>query len=245
MQHYTYAHFRESDNRVFYIGKGVKRRAWSCDKDKRSEHWHRVKKKHGCRVEILAKWATADEAFEHEKFLISTFRDMGHPLVNVTDGGEGTSGVKMDAERLERHAKRVEDQWSNPDATIRIATTSPEFKAKMAGVNREIGMRPEQRVFRSEVAKRNWATKREQIIAAQKKTLAEPAKRARKLECIAALTKIKMKPIVCVETGQEFGSIKEALLHIGKKPTDTGITKCVNGQRKTAYGFTWKFLKEE
>jgi hypothetical protein len=245
MQHYTYAHYRESDNRVFYIGKGVKRRAWACTKGSRGQHWLRAKEKHGFRVEILARWATKDEAFEHEKFLISTFRDMGHPLVNKTNGGEGSLGLKMDKAQLERHAKRVEDQWARPDAPIRAATTSAEFCAKMVGVNREIGMRPEQRVFRSEVALRNWSTKRKQIVAAIKTTLAEPAKRARKLECIAVLTKIKMKPIVCVETGQRFESIKAALLHMGKKPTQTGITKCVIGLNKTAYGLTWKFLKEE
>jgi hypothetical protein len=229
MQHYTYAHFRESDNRVFYIGKGVKRRAWACAKDNRGEHWHRVKKKHGCRVEILAKWATAEEAFEHEKFLIAMFRDMGHPLVNITAGGEGNLGVKFDSERLERHAKKAEDQWAKADAPIRVATTSPEFKAKMVGVNREIGMRPEQRVFRSEVAKRNWATKREQIKAAHAATVC--------------------KKVFCVETGDTHESLHMAAVWLRTKgwPKAMGniVGVCANGHKAKAYGFTWKFLKEE
>jgi hypothetical protein len=35
------------------------------------------------------------DAFEHEKFLISCFRDLGFQLVNLTDGGEGSSGFRL------------------------------------------------------------------------------------------------------------------------------------------------------
>ncbi len=87
---YTYLHLRESDGKPFYIGKGQGDRADT--RRNRSEHWKRVVAKHGLKVEILARWSVEQEAFEHEKFLISCFRDMGHNLVNATDGGEGSFG---------------------------------------------------------------------------------------------------------------------------------------------------------
>jgi hypothetical protein len=88
---YTYAHFKP-DNSVFYIGKGHGRRAWSTKG--RNIHWRRIVAKYGDhRVQILAQWKTEQEAFEHEKFLIACFRDMGFVLANITLGGEGATGL--------------------------------------------------------------------------------------------------------------------------------------------------------
>lgn len=59
----------------------------------RSKHWKNiVAKDGGFSAEILARWPTEKEAFEHEKFLIKCFRDLGIHLCNMTDGGEGISG---------------------------------------------------------------------------------------------------------------------------------------------------------
>jgi len=89
---YTYAHYKP-DNSVFYIGKGRGRRAWS--NKNRNPHWRNVIAKHGePKVEVLAQWPTEEEAFEHEKFLIWCFRDMGYSMANIADGGEGASGYK-------------------------------------------------------------------------------------------------------------------------------------------------------
>lgn len=97
---YTYAHFRP-DNSVFYIGKGRGRRAWS--NKNRNPHWHHVTAKHGeHKVEVLAQWPTEQEAFDHEKFLIWCFRDMGYPMANIADGGEGSSGYKHRDETIQK-----------------------------------------------------------------------------------------------------------------------------------------------
>jgi hypothetical protein len=112
--HYTYIHRRESDNAIFYTGKGKGRRAWSTHG--RSEHWHRVKAKHGCKVEIVAPWPTEAETFEHEKFLISCFRAMGEPLVNLTEGGEGATGFKF-TERQLAHRKKIANSPETKRAT--------------------------------------------------------------------------------------------------------------------------------
>ena len=88
---YTYAHYTPQ-GRLFYIGKGHGGRAHKFHS--RNNYWNNIVKKHGKpEVQILANWNTEEEAFSHEILLISCFREMGHELVNLTDGGEGTSGV--------------------------------------------------------------------------------------------------------------------------------------------------------
>ena len=88
--YYTYIHYKKDSMTPFYIGKGQGNRYLI--KTKRSFYWKNVVKKHGLYAEILAKWNTEKEALEHEIFLIKCFKDLGFSLVNMTDGGEGTSG---------------------------------------------------------------------------------------------------------------------------------------------------------
>ena len=91
-QFYTYFHTRNDTGAVFYVGKGKGLRAHS---SKRNALWKRISEKHGHTVHIASEWPTEAEAFEHEKFLIACFRDMGVPLANMTDGGEGVSGFVL------------------------------------------------------------------------------------------------------------------------------------------------------
>lgn len=89
---YTYFHTRNDTGAVFYVGKGKGARAHS---NKRNVLWKRISEKHGHTVHIASRWPTETEAFEHEKFLIACFKDMGTPLANMTDGGEGVSGFVL------------------------------------------------------------------------------------------------------------------------------------------------------
>lgn len=131
---YTYAHYRATDNSIFYIGKGSGKRAHELRQTQRSTHWSRVKEKHGVKVEILARWVVESDAFEHERFLIDTFRAMGAKLVNASTGGVGgsTGAVKspehrakigaahkgrlVSSETLEKMRAAAIRQFSNPEA---------------------------------------------------------------------------------------------------------------------------------
>lgn len=93
---YTYIHRRASDDKVFYVGKGKGDRAES--HKNRNNHWLKTVKKHGIRVEIVARWDDEKDAFKHEKELIAQYREFGLKLCNYTDGGDGTSGHKHSAE---------------------------------------------------------------------------------------------------------------------------------------------------
>jgi hypothetical protein len=89
--HYTYCHVSEKTNQIFYYGKGSGGRAYT--KNCRNKKWHEIAKD-GYKVEILAQWASHEEALDHEKFLIWCARDMALPLVNISGGGQGVLGGK-------------------------------------------------------------------------------------------------------------------------------------------------------
>lgn len=128
---YTYVHTRADDGRVFYVGKGRGSRAHS--HKGRNQRWQRTEKKHGLKVEIAAHWPTESEAFEHERFLIACFRDTGHPLCNMTDGGEGASGVVPSEETREKLA-----------AALRGRNRPAEVKEKISLANKGKKRTPEQ-----------------------------------------------------------------------------------------------------
>lgn len=88
---YTYFHTRNDTGAVFYVGKGCGSR---CRKSGRhNPHWKNIVAKYGRTVHLARTHLTEAEAFEHEKFLTLCFKDMGVPLVNCTEGGEGPSGM--------------------------------------------------------------------------------------------------------------------------------------------------------
>lgn len=93
---YTYAHYT-SDGRLFYIGKGHGRRAYCFHK--RNNYWNNIVAKYGKPVvKIIAEWITEAEALAHEIELIAQYRNEGIELCNLTDGGDGTSGLKHSEE---------------------------------------------------------------------------------------------------------------------------------------------------
>jgi hypothetical protein len=103
---YTYTH-STPHGKVFYVGKGTKDRAFS--KSDRSIAWRNAVEKFGGYGSLIAaEWKTEEEAFYHEKFLISCFKDLQHPLVNVTSGGRGPNDYCVSEEvRIKKSLKQT------------------------------------------------------------------------------------------------------------------------------------------
>lgn len=96
---YVYEHLCASTGEVFYVGKGCDRRAW--DVVGRSELWRRVANKHGVIVVVVMDGLQEWFSFELESSLICLHGrlKLGHGrLVNHTDGGEGSTGLKHRSE---------------------------------------------------------------------------------------------------------------------------------------------------
>jgi hypothetical protein len=179
---YTYAHYRNDTNELFYIGKGTEKRAWK--RADRSELWSRITKKHGRTVQILAYWDTEQEAFDHEKLLISCFRDMGKNLINFTDGGDGISGYRHTDETRKKLSENGKKLYSNKEYAKRMAAIRKEQWTKEA---REKASKSSKKVWtedvkkqHSEILKKSYSSEEMRKVQADKNRKYRESKEGRK-----------------------------------------------------------------
>lgn len=83
---YVYLHIRETDNSVYYVGKGCGARAWSTQA--RNSYWDSTTKKYGQRVEILFDNLEEQESLQCETDVIKELLYFGSRLCNMTSGGD-------------------------------------------------------------------------------------------------------------------------------------------------------------
>lgn len=131
--YYTYAYLRE-DKTPYYIGRGKGDRAYR-------RHW-RSRVRGGYfdppsedRILILKKNLTEDDANKHEKYMIAIFgrKDLRTGILrNLTDGGEGTSNVKMTEERLIKLRKPKSEEHKEKLRKPK----SEEYKKKMSDIKK-------------------------------------------------------------------------------------------------------------
>lgn len=110
MSYYLYRHIRIDKDEPFYIGigenkdksiKGEYKRAFS--RDQRSNFWHRIIDKTGYIVEVVFETNSLLEIKNKEKEFIKLYgrSDLGlGTLCNLTDGGDGTHGMKFSKESI-------------------------------------------------------------------------------------------------------------------------------------------------
>jgi hypothetical protein len=119
---YTYAWLRE-DRTPYYIGKGIGNRAYK--KHRRGNSYMSAPPKN--RIIFLKKNLTEFDAYKHENYIISILglKNEGGILINMSYGGEGSSGRKPSKYCIERtkqvntgrtlseeHKKKVSEQVS-------------------------------------------------------------------------------------------------------------------------------------
>lgn len=130
---YVYIHRRLTTGEPFYVGKGRGSRAHSLNS--RNAHWKNIVAKDGGReVEILIDGVDEEFAFLVEMEAISKLRLIGSNLVNMTDGGDGPSGLKHSEEsKLKMRAKRMSDEAKAKMRAAKLGKKcSPEHRANMS-----------------------------------------------------------------------------------------------------------------
>lgn len=110
---YVYLHKRKNNGEPFYIGISEKDDdgyGRSKTKKGRNQHWKRIVEKYGYEIEILKDGISWDEAKELEIKYIKEYKENGYKLANMTEGGEGTVGLKISKKHMrklkESHGKR-------------------------------------------------------------------------------------------------------------------------------------------
>lgn len=147
---------------------------------------------------------------------VSKLREEGHPLTNITNGGEGTSGWSPSNDFREQKRAHMTRLWAEcPEkmrASQREAMKDPEVREKLRLKALERQATPEIVAKQSEAQRRRWADPeaRARAEAGLKKAASDPARRAaasarakalwadpaKRAARIVALTGVKKKRIV-------------------------------------------------
>jgi len=105
-QFYVYAHCKPNGD-PFYVGKGLLTRAYNLKP--RNPHHMNVVLKYGTDNISVCVFPCVSEshAFESEIALIAQLRGLGFTLTNMTDGGEGASGLVHSPETIAKRSKSL------------------------------------------------------------------------------------------------------------------------------------------
>ena len=133
---YVYEHIKATDKSIFYVGKGSKKRARS--KSCRNTYWKNIVNKHGFEVKFIVKNIDEELAFLVEEERIDQLKRLGIKLANLTNGGEGSSGLVLSQaarEAMSRQRKgkiiSLEQRKLASEALKKIKKT-PEWVQKIA-----------------------------------------------------------------------------------------------------------------
>ena len=232
-KYYVYVWYRKDDKKPFYVGKGFGNRLNFLQG--RNKYFMNVLKKHGGYPLKIVENLTEKEALEKEIELIKEYREL-YPLTNITNGGDGTSGLKHSLETRKNISELAKIQWSNPEMRKILS----ESRKKTHG-------NPE---FRRKVSERCKGKKlTNEHILNIKNSMNRP-------EITKKLAQAKMKytNVICLnkannEQVKVFENTKEAVKWLEtlgyKNPNMSSVIGCISGKNKTSYGFKWIATKIE
>lgn len=127
---YVYEHWRLDKDECFYVGKGFGRRAYT--RRCRNTHWKNIVSKlerlgFAYEIRIVASGLTKQAAFSLEKERIAFWRNLVD-LANITDGGEGVSGL-VHSEELKQ---KLSFLYKGKPSPLRGKPLSEEHKKKLS-----------------------------------------------------------------------------------------------------------------
>ena len=208
--YYVYLHRRMSDGRIFYVGKGSDKRAK--DTLHRNIVWKNIFAKHGRSIEFCQVGMVENDAHLLEMWLIAKLRHEGVFLANMTDGGEGLSGMIA----------------AN---SIGIYRSDGVYFESMAKAASSIGRDPSSlksamRSGRCQCGEYSWS-----FVQGEFKEFVPTS--------VARARSKKKKPLHC-SNGMVFDSTASAARWA--KTTIGNLTKAATGKAKTCMGYTWSYL---
>jgi hypothetical protein len=132
---YVYEHWRADTGRCFYVGKGRRQRAFVMGH--RNRHHRAISRQTTVYVVIVQSGLSDEAALALEIQRIAFWRAAGHPLCNLTDGGEGAPGMRLSPEAREKiraahlGRKRSPEMCENIRRSMIGRTASPASREKM------------------------------------------------------------------------------------------------------------------
>lgn len=133
---YTYIHRYQDTGQVFYVGMSKNKSRMTSKQRLHQPHWYAAIENKEWFAEAVANWNTKEEAESHEQLLIACFKDMKHPIINLTKGGAGRTGFKWTAQE---HEKQLVNQQERGRKGGLVSSEAKRISSKLNG---KLGGRP-------------------------------------------------------------------------------------------------------
>lgn len=92
-RYYVYVWLIKETQEVFYVGKGTGKR-YLTKKRQENQVFSEMAENQECEPKIIKNHLTEKEAFDLEKEVIASYREKGHNLINILDGGHKPPNLK-------------------------------------------------------------------------------------------------------------------------------------------------------
>ncbi len=225
MSKVLYAHRKETDGTIFYIGIGTEKRPYL--KKSRNEYWHNTVNKYGYYVDILAKDLTIDDALELEEFIIDEIgrKDLGKGnLVNLSNGGKGNLQVSDITKKKISEAAIGRTAW-NKGVPMSIEQKNRLSKSKIGNTSPRKGVKLSEKT-KDKIRKANIGKKLTQEVKDKISKSNTGSKNP------------SAKTVYNVKTNEVFGTLKEAAESIGVNYRT--LSSMLNGRSKNKTNFQFK-----
>lgn len=186
--------------------------------------------------EIIATGLSKSEACSMEQDLIAKYQTQNDKCgYNKSSGGEqGSFGVKRTPEQREK---------------MRLAKLgtkhSDETRHKMSMSHKGVAKSREWAQRRSEAQRGKTLSEdcRAKISAAVCSLWSDPEYRAKLVEAHSGANSHRAQAVLCVETGEVFGCIRDACERYGVH--SSAVSNVCRGKLKTTGGYHWRYVEKE
>lgn len=244
-----------SGKRYYGISQEIEKRWWRHERDAKkgaNRPFAKAVSKYGfdaMNFEIVITEigdACVEKCKDAEMMLIEMDNTMVPNGYNVTAGGDGTVGWKQSPQTIQRRKATTKDRGWTP--------TKHSIEAAIAA--NKVRVMPESEILARQAHMRNISfglnggthsdeSKAKMSAAKLGKPLTDNHKQSLKI-ARQGVRDVKARYVECVETGKVFDTLHAAARHCAEhgypKATASKICLACKGQRKSAYGYTWKYV---
>jgi len=240
---------RNDNNNVFYVGKGLKKRAY--EKRNRNEHCTRIMNKYGYYVEII-KWFNEEQlAFDLEKEMI---KEIGiDNITNITLGGEGVSGRVPS--KSQRKKCSISNKGTSPsEYTLKRATEVNSKKVICLETNKIFNSLTEAAKWISETTGNKKANKTSIYFSCRGKDSNKAYGYSFRYFIDGKIIDNNFEPKVIKtrkvanDRGMKFNKIEDAVLYLRslgyEKAGSTNIIQSCKHENRKTYGIKWRYIDD-